>query len=71
MDRTLPASTQPGCTAQPTRPGRLLRLLGLFALWAQRVRTRRQLAQLDERLLADVGISRSERSAELRKPFWR
>ncbi|MBM7062544.1 DUF1127 domain-containing protein [Pseudomonas sp. UL073] len=49
----------------------LLRLAGLLHLWAQRARTRRQLAQLDERLLADAGISACERAAELNKPFWR
>jgi len=48
-----------------------LHLLPLLRLWRQRLRTRRQLAQLDARQLADIGISRSERSAELDKPFWR
>ncbi|AZC21832.1 hypothetical protein C4K39_0118 [Pseudomonas sessilinigenes] len=37
----------------------------------ERSRTRRLLAQLDERQLADSGISHCERAAELRKPFWR
>jgi len=48
-----------------------LHLLPLLRLWRQRLRTRRQLAQLDDRQLADVGISHSDRSAELDKPFWR
>lgn len=50
--------------------------------WAQRglailkrchqyARTRRQLAELDERQLADLGISPADRAAELDKPFWR
>ncbi|GAB6390426.1 DUF1127 domain-containing protein [Stutzerimonas marianensis] len=43
----------------------------LIHLWRQRARTRRQLAALDERQLADVGISHSERQDELNKPFWR
>ena len=34
-------------------------------------RARQQLAQLDDRQLADIGISHSDRSAELDKPFWR
>ncbi len=46
-------------------------LLATLSLWYQRARSRRQLARLDERLLADVGISPSERQAELDKPFWR
>ncbi|WP_019341378.1 DUF1127 domain-containing protein [Stutzerimonas stutzeri] len=40
-------------------------------LWQRRLRTRQQLAALDERQLADVGISQSERLEELSKPFWR
>ncbi|WP_376748953.1 DUF1127 domain-containing protein [Stutzerimonas nitrititolerans] len=43
----------------------------LLRLWRQRSRTRRQLAALDEHLLADAGISSSERTEELNKPFWR
>ncbi|MFR0309350.1 DUF1127 domain-containing protein [Escherichia coli] len=39
--------------------------------WQRNYRTRQQLAQLDDRQLADVGISHSERAAELDKPFWR
>ncbi|MCJ0975194.1 DUF1127 domain-containing protein [Pseudomonas sp. PS1] len=46
-------------------------LARLFHLWRYRARSRRQLAALDERLLADVGISHSERQEELSKPFWR
>lgn len=34
-------------------------------------RTRRQLAALDSRLLADIGVSEAERRAELAKPFWK
>lgn len=43
----------------------------LLQSWRQRIRTRRQLAALDERLLADVGIGQAERLEELDKPFWR
>ncbi|WP_083491682.1 DUF1127 domain-containing protein [Pseudomonas taeanensis] len=42
-----------------------------LARWLLNARTRRQLAALDERQLADAGISRSERLAEQEKPFWR
>ena len=47
------------------------RVLQQLRLWQQRMRTRQQLAALDERQLADVGISHSERLDELNKPFWR
>lgn len=46
-------------------------LLQLLQRWQRNYRTRQQLAQLDDRQLADVGISHSERAAELDKPFWR
>ncbi len=47
------------------------RLLGLLALWIERATQRRALAELDDRLLKDVGISRSEARQEAAKPFWR
>ncbi|CAD5107393.1 DUF1127 domain-containing protein [Zestomonas carbonaria] len=71
MERTQPISAAQRNTCQVTCEGGLLRLFGLIALWQQRVRTRRQLARLDTRLLADVNITPSERAEELRKPFWR
>ena len=46
-------------------------LLRLLQRWQRTYRPRQQLAQLDDRQLADVGISHSERAAELDKPFWR
>lgn len=49
----------------------LLQLRLIMSRWQQRVRTRRRLAALDDRQLADIGISRSERQEELDKPFWR
>ena len=51
------------------RPNRAQQLLALLHIWQQR--SRRQLAQLDSRLLADTGISEAERQVELSKPFWR
>ncbi|WP_409297749.1 DUF1127 domain-containing protein [Pseudomonas sp. KCJK8993] len=45
--------------------------LDAFRNMQERSRTRLLLAQLDERQLADSGISHCERAAELRKPFWR
>ena len=49
----------------------LIRLRALLLVWAQRARQRRQLAELSDRQLDDVGISRSEAMDEARKPFWR
>ncbi len=39
-------------------------------VWQERASQRRALAQLDARMLKDVGLSRAEVDLELRKPFW-
>ncbi len=39
--------------------------------WANRSRQRKQLARLDGRLLADVGITQEQANVEISKPFWR
>lgn len=64
--------------AEPAEPaavagsaGLALRLLARLQTWRQNSRTRRQLAQLDARQLADAGITQAERDSELDKPFWR
>jgi uncharacterized protein YjiS (DUF1127 family) len=55
----------------PTVPPPASHWRARLARWLLNARTRRQLAALDERQLADAGISQSERFAELEKPFWR
>ena len=39
--------------------------------WQERARQRHTLASLDDYLLRDMGISRSDVSTESGKPFWR
>ena len=39
--------------------------------WHQRARERRELMQLSDRMLRDIGISRAEAYGEAEKPFWR
>jgi uncharacterized protein YjiS (DUF1127 family) len=68
------SSTLTECPELPTATGRtglILRLLARLHTWRQNSRSRRQLAQLDGRQLADAGITASERDLELAKPFWR
>ena len=61
-------SRQPGVLRQvAVRAGWLLgRLRGRFAKY----RSRRALAQLDDRLLDDVGITQNARQRELSRSFW-
>lgn len=39
--------------------------------WHIRAKSRRELAELDERLLKDMGIDHLQAKKEARKPFWR
>jgi len=39
--------------------------------WQERARQRRQLLEMDDRLLSDIGVTRAEAEAEFEKPFWR
>jgi uncharacterized protein YjiS (DUF1127 family) len=42
----------------------------VLAEWRRRSRSRRRLAGFNDRLLADIGINRSEAEAEAAKWFW-
>jgi uncharacterized protein YjiS (DUF1127 family) len=47
---------------------------GLFVLigeWRRRLRERRELADMCERSLRDIGLSRYDALHEASKPFWR
>jgi uncharacterized protein YjiS (DUF1127 family) len=48
-----------------------LRAYAALCSWQRNWRTRRQLARLDHRQLADAGINEAQRLSELDKPFWR
>ena len=39
--------------------------------WLERSRQRRQLQQLGDHMLKDIGLSRADVEAETSKPFWR
>ena len=64
---------------QPVRAGSIVAagqaalssLAGMTIIWLNRHRSRRDLSELDDRLLADVGISREDALREAGKPFWR
>ncbi len=46
-------------------------ILAIVRLWRERNRSRQQLAQLDDRDLADIGITCAEQWLECEKPFWK
>ena len=39
--------------------------------WLERARQRRQLRELGDHMLKDIGLSRADVEAEASKPFWR
>jgi uncharacterized protein YjiS (DUF1127 family) len=47
------------------------RLLRTLTTWHERSRQRQRLAELDDHLLRDIGITRAQAQAEFDKPFWR
>jgi uncharacterized protein YjiS (DUF1127 family) len=49
---------------------RLRALPDVLGLWLSRARQRRALAVLDDRLLRDVAVSRTDAAQEADKPFW-
>ncbi len=55
--------------AGPGKPAR--NLLARMTAWRRRSRQRRQLQTLDDRMLADIGLTRIAVEYEAQKPFWR
>jgi uncharacterized protein YjiS (DUF1127 family) len=47
------------------------RLLAMLREWRRRARDRAELASLDDRMLADIGVTRTEAEFLGNKPFWR
>jgi len=42
----------------------------VFLVWRERRRTRQHLSTLDDRALADVGLTRAQQRSECAKSFW-
>ena len=53
------------------KSGLLSSLLARFEHWLQVAHQRKQLADLDDHLLHDLGISRTQAHLEATKPFWK
>lgn len=47
-----------------------MRLLDACMSWQERSRQRRDLMRLDDRMLRDIGVDRSQAEAEYRKAPW-
>jgi uncharacterized protein YjiS (DUF1127 family) len=52
-------------------PHILFGLTHSICIWIERRRQRRVLIALDDRLLADAGLSREQARREAAKPFWK
>lgn len=50
--------------------GRLMHLQSLLGRWRQRALDRQHLSELDDRVLADMGLTRTDVDREAVKPFW-
>ena len=53
------------------RPAAATRALTRVFAWMERARSRRQLAELDDRMLADIGLSRGDLRDAFALPPWR
>ena len=50
--------------------GAFAALAALHQRWADRIRERQHLEQLDDRLLRDVGLTRHDLGRIVNRPFW-
>ncbi len=47
------------------------RMFDALLVWQARANERRHLAEMDPRILADIGLNRADALKEASKPFWR
>jgi uncharacterized protein YjiS (DUF1127 family) len=77
----MPAPPAVHSAARARRPSAALKLAGALAngslragetllLWLERIRQRRALGSLNDHMLKDLGISRSDAGRETGKRFW-
>jgi uncharacterized protein YjiS (DUF1127 family) len=57
-------------TRTKTARGLVTRLFDQVLAWLDHARQRRHLGELDDRLLRDIGLSRTEVEHEISRPFW-
>jgi uncharacterized protein YjiS (DUF1127 family) len=66
-----PSITRRQRAAPRRRTGAVGSVLTRLRQWRRRARERAELAALDDRMLADLGISRADAQFLSNKPFWR
>ena len=57
-------------TARPSRLSSLRHVTQGFANWSRRARSRKELMNLSDRCLNDIGIARHNSGLKSWKPFW-
>jgi uncharacterized protein YjiS (DUF1127 family) len=62
---------QPVVRAPARSASAVVRFADSLGEWLRRGRSRRLLAQMDDRMLHDIGITRDTALSEHEKPFWR
>jgi uncharacterized protein YjiS (DUF1127 family) len=60
----------PRRAAQRPSNSALRHLIGLLWRWRERAHSRRQLCELDDRILQDIGLTRDAVLRETTRPFW-
>lgn len=60
----------PAHAAAPSAPFGVHQVLARLGAMMEARRTRKQLAEMDARLLADIGTSRGQAAMESARPFW-
>ncbi|MCR9070610.1 MAG: DUF1127 domain-containing protein [Alphaproteobacteria bacterium] len=77
MSRTLTQTARPFFGASAQRGAQtsmadrvFATVFGTLTLWSSRIKDRETLAEMDSRLLADIGVTGAEAAQESNKPFW-
>jgi uncharacterized protein YjiS (DUF1127 family) len=67
-----PVMTKPsvGSVRQGKLPALMRRVIATFRSWQRNIRSRRELLQLSESELRDIGLTRVEALYEANRPFW-
>ncbi|MGL4322317.1 MAG: DUF1127 domain-containing protein, partial [Paracoccaceae bacterium] len=71
QEATMPALQNTQTITAKHRTNGVAAVLRALRAWAKRHHGRQSLARLDDHMLRDIGLDRSEARQECAKPFWR